>query len=118
MTVKPANLIYGVEDNPPLGATILLAVQHLLIAVVDLIFPVIVVAEAGGTRAEAAFCLQMSMLAIGIGTILQVRNRGSLGSGFLIPPCYDRSLSDPLFYCGAGRRDGACSWHDDDGRNF
>jgi hypothetical protein len=27
----------------------------------------------------------MSMLAIGLGTILQVRNRGPLGSGFLIP---------------------------------
>ena len=85
MTVKPANLIYGVEDNPPLGATILLAVQHLLIAVIYLIYPVIVVAEAGGTRAETAFCVQMSMLAIGLGTILQVRNRGPLGSGFLIP---------------------------------
>ena len=70
MTFKPANLIYGVEDNPPLSATILLAVQHLLIAVIYLIYPVIVVAEVGGTRVEAAFCIQMSMLAIGIGTIL------------------------------------------------
>jgi NCS2 family nucleobase:cation symporter-2 len=85
MTVKPANLIYSVEDDPPIGATILLAAQHLLIAVIYLVYPVIVVAEAGGTQAEAAFCVQMSMLAIGIGTILQVRNRGPLGSGFLIP---------------------------------
>ena len=85
MTVKPAHLIYGVEENPPLGATIVLAVQHLVIAVIDLVYPVIVVAEAGGSRSEAAFCVQMSMLAIGFGTILQVRNRGVLGSGFLIP---------------------------------
>jgi len=85
MTVKPANLIYGLEDNPPMGASILLAVQHLLIAVIDLIYPVLIVGEAGGTRAEIAFCLQMSMLAIGLGTILQIRNRGPLGSGFLIP---------------------------------
>ena len=85
MTVKPANLIYGVEDSPPIGATVLLAVQHLLIAVIYLVYPVIVVAEAGGTQAEAAFCVNMSMLAIGLGTILQVRNRGPIGSGFLIP---------------------------------
>lgn len=85
MTVKPANLIYGLEDNPPLGAAILLAVQHLLIAVIYLVYPVIVVVEAAGTRAEAAFCLQMSMLAIGLGTILQVRNRGPLAPVFSFP---------------------------------
>ena len=64
MTVKPANIIYGVEDNPPLGATILLSVQHLLIAVIYLVNPV-VVAEAGGTQTEAAFCVQMSIWPLG-----------------------------------------------------
>ena len=97
MTVKPANLIYSVDDTPPLGATILLAVQHLLIAVIYLVYPVIVVAEAGGTQAEAGFCVQMSMLAIGLGTILQVRNRGLLGSGFLIPHVTTAAYLTPSF---------------------
>lgn len=85
MTVKPANLIYSVEDNPPIPVSLVLALQHLLIAVVYLVYPVIVVTEAGGTQAQTAFCVQVSMLAIGIGTMIQVRNRGPIGSGFLIP---------------------------------
>lgn len=85
MAVKPANLIYGVEDITPTGVSVVLAIQHLLIAVVYLIYPIIVVNEAGGSQTQATFCVQISMLAIGIGTILQVQRRGPLGSGFLIP---------------------------------
>jgi NCS2 family nucleobase:cation symporter-2 len=85
MTVKPADLIYSVEENPPLGATLLLAIQHLIIAVVYLVYPVIVVTEAGGSLSQATFAVQFSMLAIGIGTIIQVRTSGMAGSGFLIP---------------------------------
>jgi NCS2 family nucleobase:cation symporter-2 len=83
--VKPASLIYSVEENPPLGATLLLAIQHLIIAVVYLVYPVIVVTEAGGSQSQATFAVQFSMLAIGIGTIIQVRNSGPAGSGYLIP---------------------------------
>ncbi|MGD8293249.1 MAG: solute carrier family 23 protein, partial [Desulfobacterales bacterium] len=97
MTVKPANLIYGAEENPPLGATILLAIQHLLIAVIYLVYPVILVAEAGGSQSEATFCVQMSMLAIGFGTILQVLNQGPLGSGFLIPHVTTAAYLAPSF---------------------
>ena len=55
MTVKPADLIYSVEENPPLGVTLLLAVQHLVIAVVYLIYPVIVVTESDGSLSQATF---------------------------------------------------------------
>jgi xanthine permease XanP len=85
MTVKPANLIYSVEDDPPITVSLVLGLQHLLIAVVYLVYPVIVVAESGGSQAQATFSVQISMLAIGIGTMIQVRNRGPIGSGFLIP---------------------------------
>ena len=83
--MKPANLIYSVEETPPLGATLLLAIQHLIIAVVYLVYPVIVVTEAGGSLSQATFAVQFSMLAIGIGTIIQVHNTGPVGAGYLIP---------------------------------
>jgi xanthine permease XanP len=85
MTVKPANLIYSVEDKPSIPVSLVLAVQHLLIAVVYLVYPVIIINEAGGSQGQAAFFVQISMLAIGIGTLIQIRNRGPVGSGFLIP---------------------------------
>ncbi|MBW2436499.1 MAG: hypothetical protein JRF29_04415 [Deltaproteobacteria bacterium] len=64
--MKPASLIYSVEETTPLGATLLLAIQHLIIAVVYLVYPVIVVTEAGGSLSQATFAVQFSMLAIGI----------------------------------------------------
>jgi xanthine permease XanP len=85
MTAKPANLIYSVEENPPISVSIVLALQHLLIAVVCLVYPVIIINEAGGSQGQAAFFVQISMLATGIGTLIQIRNRGPVGSGFLIP---------------------------------
>ena len=43
---------------------------------------------------------------------------GTSGLRFSDSPCHDRRLSDALLDRGPARRDGPCSWHDDDGRNF
>jgi NCS2 family nucleobase:cation symporter-2 len=97
MRIKPANLIYSVEDTPPIGVSLVLAIQHLLIAIVYLVYPVMVVTAAGGPPSLATFSVQMSMLGIGIGTILQVRNQGPIGSGFLIPNVTTASYLAPSF---------------------
>ena len=39
----------------------------------------------GGTSAQAADVIRMSMIASGVATILQARTRGPVGSGFLCP---------------------------------
>jgi hypothetical protein len=49
MAKKPANLVYGVEENPPWGITLLQGLQHVFIMSVYFIFPVIVVHAVGGT---------------------------------------------------------------------
>jgi xanthine permease XanP len=43
MAKKPANLVYGVEENPPWGITLLQGLQHVFIMSVYFIFPVLVV---------------------------------------------------------------------------
>ena len=58
--MKPANLIYSVEEIQPLGVTLLLAIQHLIIALVYLVYPVIVVTEAGGSLSQATFAVQFA----------------------------------------------------------
>jgi xanthine permease XanP len=85
MTIKPANLIYSVDDKPPIPVSLVLALQHVLIAIVGLIYPVIIISEGGASQDQATFCIQISLLATGIGTLIQIRNRGPAGSGFLIP---------------------------------
>jgi xanthine permease XanP len=83
MAKKPANLVYGVDETPPLGATLLQGIQHIFIMAVYFIFPVIIIQAVGGTDAQAATMIKMSMIGMGITTILQAIPR--LGSGYLAP---------------------------------
>ena len=85
MPKKPANLIYGVNDTPPIWTTILLGVQHIFIITVYFIFPVIIVKSIGGSHTDATDMIKMSMIAIGVTTILQAVNKGPVGSGYLCP---------------------------------
>jgi xanthine permease XanP len=93
MPRKPPELIYGVDDTPPLPACLLLGVQHIFIVAIALIFPVVIVRAIGGSAAQAGFMVSMSMLAGGVGTILQALNRKGIGSGYLCP-----SVCGPSFF--------------------
>ncbi len=79
---KPANIIYGVDELPPFHTTLLLAVQHAALALVFVIYPLMLVSEAGGTQKDAEGAVTAAILAIAIGTFLQCRGRGT-GSGYL-----------------------------------
>jgi xanthine permease XanP len=85
MSVKPSNLIFGVDDKPPLWMTVVLAAQHISIISIALILPVLIIREGGGTPETAANLVAVSMIAGGIGVIAQALRRGPVGSGFLCP---------------------------------
>jgi xanthine permease XanP len=53
MPRKPTNLIYGVDDEPPLTTTFLLGFQHIFILSIAFIFPVVIVSEIGGSPEDA-----------------------------------------------------------------
>lgn len=82
---KPPDLIYGVNDVPPLGISVLLASQHAFLAVISLAFPVIITLEAGGDRLTAASVVSMSLIAMAIGTLLQTFRGSAVGSGYFAP---------------------------------
>lgn len=85
MAVKPANLIYGVDEKPPLPITTFLGFQHICIIAISLIFPVVIIREIGGTTEQTVHLLSMSMIAGGIGVIIQALKRGPVGSGYFCP---------------------------------
>ena len=85
MPRKPTNLIYGVDDEPPLATTLLLGFQHIFILSIAFIFPVVIVSEIGGSSEDAQTLICMAMLATGLSTALQALNRGPVGSGYLCP---------------------------------
>ncbi|MCC6197485.1 MAG: purine/pyrimidine permease [Burkholderiales bacterium] len=84
-TRKPVNLIYGVDERPPAVTSVGLGLQHVLIALMSLAYPVLVTLEAGGSRVQAAAVVSVSLLAMAFATMLQVARRGPVGSGFLAP---------------------------------
>ncbi|MFH0802723.1 MAG: solute carrier family 23 protein [bacterium] len=92
MLRKPANLIYGVEDRPPWGTSLLLGLQQLFVLSVAFIFPVIIINELGGSQEDAQNLICMAMIATGLGTALQALNTRFIGSGYLCP-----SLNGPAF---------------------
>lgn len=85
MPAKPDNLIYGVDDHPPVWASLVLGLQHLSTVAIALIFPVVLIRAVGGSEETARVLVSMSVLAAGIGVILQALTKGPVGSGYLCP---------------------------------
>ena len=82
---KPANLLYDVDETPPLFAMLVLAVQHVFVISVGWIFVVVLVTSIAGTPEQSQSVIRMAMIASGIATILQARTKGPVGSGYLCP---------------------------------
>ncbi len=82
---KPANLIYDVDETPPLFSMLVLAVQHVFVISVGWIFVVVLVTSVAGTPEESQSIIRMAMIASGVATILQARTKSLVGSGYLCP---------------------------------
>ncbi|HEV8308244.1 MAG TPA: solute carrier family 23 protein [Methylomirabilota bacterium] len=83
---KPVTLQFGVDDAPPLGVTLLCAVQHIGVMAIFLVVPLLLARQAAAPAEVVTSVLGLSMLALGIGTLLQASPR--LGSGYLVPPVF------------------------------
>lgn len=84
-SVKPSNLIYGVDDKINFWLALGLGFQHIFVLTVAFIIPVIIIDEIGGAPEQAENLICMAMIATGISTILQGLNKGPIGSGYLCP---------------------------------
>ncbi len=83
MPQKPANLVYGVDDKPPLRIIIALAIQHVFFLTAGLIVAAMVTRAIGCPPELVQSVVCMSMIAGGIATIMQALNKGPVGSGYL-----------------------------------
>lgn len=94
MARKPDTLLYGVAENPPLGTVILLAVQHNFLQAASLVFPIALISQVGSGPLAVSHVVALSMMAAGVGTILQAMPR--IGSGYVCP-----NLVGPNFFAVA-----------------
>jgi NCS2 family nucleobase:cation symporter-2 len=93
MAPKPSDLIYGVDDRPPLGDLVVLGCQHIVLMSSTLVLPIVLVTEIGGSFDEVRTVIALTMIACGIGTIVQAFRSRFFGSGFLCP-----NLCGPNFF--------------------
>lgn len=79
---KPASeLIYRLEDRPPLPQTLFAAFQHLLAMFVAVITPALLICRALGLPAQdTQHIISMSLFASGVASIIQIKARGPVGS--------------------------------------
>ena len=85
MAKRPPNLIYGVDESPPLGTTFLLGLQHILALSSAFVYPVILLQETGILPEQTERMIHASMIVMGVATILQTLRYGAIGSGYLCP---------------------------------
>lgn len=82
--IKKTDLIYQIEDRPPLRETLFVALQHLLAIFVAIITPPLIISQALGLDHEtSSFLVSMSLLASGVSTFIQCKQVGPIGCGLL-----------------------------------
>jgi NCS2 family nucleobase:cation symporter-2 len=92
---KPRDLVYGVDDAPPLAVTLLSGLQHVGIIAIILVYPLLLAREAGLAKERVFDFLSVSMLMLGLAAVLQALPRGPVGSRFLCPPVFTAAYLGP-----------------------
>jgi len=82
---RPARLLYDVDEHPPMGVALVIAIQHVLVLSVGWIYIVVLLTSIGGTTAQSQAIIRICMIITGIATILQARSNGTIGAGYLCP---------------------------------
>ena len=98
---KSKELIYGLNDRPPLRETLFAALQHLLAIFVAIITPPLIISSALKFDLETTgFLVSMSLFVSGLATFVQCRRFGPGGTGLLCVQGTSFSFISPII--GAG----------------
>lgn len=101
MEEKPQELIYGLEDRPPLRDTLFAALQHLLAIFVAIITPPLIIAGALNLDLETTgFLVSMALFVSGVATFVQCRRFGPVGCGLLCVQGTSFSFIGPIIAAG------------------
>jgi xanthine permease XanP len=98
---KSPTIIYGLEDRIPLGPSFLVGVQHVSAMVVGTVTPPLILAGAlKFSQTDTAYLVSIALLASALGTFLQCRRRGPVGSGLLSVTGTSFAFLQPLMLAG------------------
>ena len=95
------DLIYGLNDGPPLRETLFAALQHLLAIFVAIITPPLIIASALRFDIQTTgFLVSMSLFVSGIATFIQSHRVGPIGTGLLCIQGTSFSFISPIISAG------------------
>src|SRR5258706_10684257 len=83
---KPSSVIYGVAERPPAIVAIVSGLQHARVMSMFLLYPVLVAKASNASPEVASAMVSFTLIAMAVGTILQVIPMGPFGSGYLCQP--------------------------------
>lgn len=78
-----SELIYQLDDTPAFAPAVFAALQHVLASFVAIITPTLIVGSALGLGAHVPYLVSMALFVSGLGTFVQAKRIGPLGSGLL-----------------------------------
>lgn len=82
--VDRSEIVYRLEDRPPLWETLAVAAQHVLAVFGGIIAPPLVIANALHFDTQTtAYMVSMALFVSGLATLIQIMRIGPLGSGLL-----------------------------------
>ena len=83
---RPADLIYSLDETPPLPHLLGLGFQHVAVICPYLVMVALVAEAAKLPHAAAQSAISLAMIAVAFTTVLQSLRLGPVGSGYLCPP--------------------------------
>lgn len=96
------DLIYGLEDKPPVRDAIFAAIQHVFACFVGIITPSLIISSALGLEpADGAYLVSMSLFVSGVATFIQAKRIGPVGSGLLSIQGTSFAFIGPVIATGA-----------------
>ena len=85
---RPPDLVYGVDDKPPLPATLFNGIQHVGVIAINLLYPLVIFNLAGVPVSTLTELLSVALVVLGIGAFIQSARASPAGSGFMCPSTF------------------------------
>lgn len=92
---KPASLLYGVDERPPLSVALLNGLQHAGVIAINVVYPVIVFRSAGVASETITALIGIGFCILGIATFLQALPKGPVGSRYMCPATFTATYLAP-----------------------
>ncbi len=92
---KPAHIIYGLEESPPIPVVIFNGIQHVGVVAINLVYPLLVFRVVGAPAELVMNLLAAGMVILGLATVLQASRFGPVGSGYMCPATFTATYLAP-----------------------